>query len=49
MNGHTVAFVVITGLFAFAVAAFLFGDFFYCLAFLATIAAVFYIIEPDHK
>lgn len=46
MNGNVVAFVLIASLFAFAVAAFIFGDFLYCLAFLVTICAVFYFIDP---
>jgi hypothetical protein len=49
MNGNIVAFILIAGLFAFAVTAFVFGDFLYCLAFLITIAAVFYFIDPRQK
>lgn len=46
MNPNVVAFVTIAGLFAFAVTAFIFGDFAYCLAFLITLTAVFYFIDP---
>jgi hypothetical protein len=46
MTSHTVAFALIAALFGFAVIAFAFGDFWYCLAFLATLLGVFYIVEP---
>lgn len=46
MNGSVVAFVLIAVLFAFAVTALVFGDFLYCLAFLITIAAIFYFVDP---
>jgi hypothetical protein len=47
-NGNVVAFTTIAGLFAFAVTAFVFADFWYCLAFLATLGAVFHLTDPRH-
>lgn len=46
MTYNVVAFATIATLFAFAVTAFVFAEFWYCVAFLAALGAVFYLADP---